>query len=137
MHLDDISLLQVIVSSNYNVSWKIFSRWSMQLLDESPLFATDDVSIEFHVSYTIIDWLTHNNARNEITLRFISFLNVICCTFCRLCRSLLFTAVRIAGFIVLNYLLIIFFCHLSIASSVTVLRYRSLSSGTDRLGSRS
>jgi len=65
---------QVIVSPNYDASSrKIFSRWSVQLLDESPLFGTDDVSIRSHVSCTIIDWLTHNNARDEITLRFISF----------------------------------------------------------------
>jgi len=47
----------------------------------SPLFGTDDLSIGSHVSGTFIDWLTHNNARDEITLRFILFLNVICCTF--------------------------------------------------------
>jgi len=82
MHLDDISLPQIIVSPNYDASSrKIFSRWSVQLLDESPLFGTD-VSIGSHVSCTIIDWLTHNNARDEITLQFILFLNVICCTFC-------------------------------------------------------
>jgi len=77
MHLDDISLTQVIVSPNYDVSSrKFFSRWSVQLLDESPLFDTDDVSIGSHVSCTIIDWLTHNNAR-KIILRFILFLNII------------------------------------------------------------
>jgi len=55
MHLNDIGLPQIIVSSNYDVpSREIFSRWSMQLLDESPLFGTDDVFIESHVSYTII-----------------------------------------------------------------------------------
>jgi len=47
----------------------------MQLLDESTLFGTDDIFIGSHVSYTIIDWLMHNNARDEITLRFISFFN--------------------------------------------------------------
>jgi len=103
-----------IVSSNNNVSsWKIFSRWSMQLLNELPLFGTDDISIGSHVSCTIIDWLTHNNARNEFTLRFISFLNVICCTFCRLCYSycrslsfiLSFIAVYIMVFVVHNAVL--------------------------------
>jgi len=44
----------------------------VQLLDESLLFGTD-VFIDSHVSYIIIDWLSHNNARDEITLRFISF----------------------------------------------------------------
>jgi len=56
MHLDDISLPQIIIFPNYDASSrKIFSRWSVQLLDESPLFGTDDVSIGSHVSYTIID----------------------------------------------------------------------------------
>jgi len=74
MNLYDIGLLQIIVSLNYNTSSrKIFSRWSVQLLDESPLFGTN-VSIGPHVSYTIIDWLMYNNTRDEITLRFISFL---------------------------------------------------------------
>jgi len=74
MHLDDISLPQVIVSPNYDASsWKIFSRWSVQLLDELPFLSTDDIFIGSHVSYTIIDWLMHNNARDKITLRFISF----------------------------------------------------------------
>jgi len=54
-----------------------------------------------HVSHTIIDWLTHNNARNEIALRFISFFS----RFCHLCHSyccflLSFVAVRIAVFVV-------------------------------------
>jgi len=74
MHLDDISLPQVIIFSNYNASSrKIFSRWSVQLFNESPLFGTDNIFIGSHVSYTIIDWLTHNNTRDKITLRFISF----------------------------------------------------------------
>jgi len=98
MHLNDIGLPQIIVSSNYDVSYrKIFSRWSVQLLDES-LFGNDDIFIVSHVSYTIIDWLMHNNARDEITLRFITFFN----RFCRLCRlychPLLFAVVRIAVF---------------------------------------
>jgi len=36
---------------------------------------------------TIIDWLTHNNARNEITLRFISFFKRYLLYVCHLCRS--------------------------------------------------
>jgi len=65
MHLNDIGLPQIIVSSNYDASSReIFSRWSVQLLDESPLFGT--VFTGFHVSYTIIDW--YNNARDEITV---------------------------------------------------------------------
>jgi len=55
MHLDDIGLPQIIVSSNYDVSSRgIFSHWSVQLLDESPLLGTDDVFIGSHISYTII-----------------------------------------------------------------------------------
>ncbi|KAL6253937.1 hypothetical protein P5V15_015782 [Pogonomyrmex californicus] len=35
-HLDDISLPQIVVSSNYDTSsWKISSGWSVQFLDES------------------------------------------------------------------------------------------------------
>ncbi|KAL6420399.1 hypothetical protein ACFW04_014526 [Cataglyphis niger] len=35
-HLDDVSLLQVIITSHYDTSsGKIFSRWSIQFLDES------------------------------------------------------------------------------------------------------
>jgi len=137
MHLDDISLPQVIVSSNYDASsWKIFFCWSMQFLDKSSPFDTDDVSIESHVSHTIIDWLTHNNAHNGITLQFVSFLNVICSLFYRLCRlycrSLLFilsfVAVRIASFF--NRFLIVYHFFLSSFNS------RSLSSGTDRLDSQ-
>jgi len=67
-------LPQVIVSPNYDASSrKIFSRWNVQLLDESPLFDTDDVSIGSHILCTIIDWLSHNNVRDEITVWFISF----------------------------------------------------------------
>jgi len=138
MHLNEIGLLQ-IVFLNYDVSsQKIFSRWSVQLFDESPLFGTDDVFIGSHVSYTIIDWLMHNNARDEIKLRFISFFSCFCRSYCRslsfMAFVLSFTAIRIAVFvvciavlycslpfvllffIVFNRLLaIIFFCHLSIA----------------------
>jgi len=69
MHLNDIGLPQIIVSSNYDVSSReIFSRWSVQLLDELPLFGTDDIFIGSHVSFTIIGWLMYNNACNKITL---------------------------------------------------------------------
>jgi len=47
-----------------------FSR-NVQLFDESPSLDADNIFIGSHVSHTIIDWLTHNNARNEIILRFI------------------------------------------------------------------
>jgi len=91
MHLNGIGLPQIIVSSKYNVSsWKIFSRWSVQLLDESPLFGTDDVFIGLvlpHVSYTIIDWLMHNNARYEITT--ICFIFKRYLLFCRLLSFIL------------------------------------------------
>jgi len=48
--------------------WKISFRWSMQLLNELPPLDNNDIFIGSHVSHTIIDWLTHNKARNEITL---------------------------------------------------------------------
>jgi len=166
MHLDDISLPQVIVSPNYDASsWKIFSRWSGQLLDKSPLFSTDDVFIESHVSYTIIHWLTHNNMRDKITLWFISFfLNIICCTFCRLCRSYCRSLSYIMSFILLFFAVHIvvrccsyccFFCRLCRSYAVLLpfllpflsffnrslfflssFNSHSLSSDTDRLDSR-
>jgi len=75
MHLDDISLSQVIVSPKYDASSrKIYSRWSVQLLDETPFLGTDNVSIGSHFVHNY--WLSRNNARDEITLRFISFLTV-------------------------------------------------------------
>jgi len=37
---------------------KLFHVEVYNLLDESPLFGTDDVSIGSHVLYRIIDWLT-------------------------------------------------------------------------------
>jgi len=117
MHLDGIGLPQIIVSSNYDVpSRKIFSRWSVQLLDESPLFGTDDVSIGSHVSCTIIDWLTHNNARDDITLQFISFFKPF-----------------------LSFVLpfLSFFNRFSYHFFLSSFNSRSLSSGTDRLDSRS
>jgi len=100
MHLDDIDLPQIIVSSKYDLSSrKIFSRWSVQLLDELPLLALTMFFIGSHISYTIINWLMHNNACDEIRLRFISFFShrsflsfmsfvmlffeVRCCSYCR------------------------------------------------------
>jgi len=152
MHLNDIGLPQIIVSSNYDVSSrKIFSRWSVKLLDELPLFDTDDVFIGSHVLYTIIDWLMHNNARDEI-IQFISFfLNVICCAFYRLCRSYR----RSLSFKL--YCLFIYFCCLCRLHCRSLLLFvlsflsflivslsflssfnsRSSSSGTDRLDNRS
>jgi len=74
MHLDNVSLPQIVVSPNYDASSrKIFFRWSVQLLDESPLLGTDDVSIGSRVSHTIIDSSTYNNARNEITTIYFIF----------------------------------------------------------------
>jgi len=92
MHLNDIGLPQFIVFSIYDVSSREISfRWSVQVLNESPFFDTDDVFIGSHVSYTIIDWLMYNNARDEITLRnLFNFLNVTYCTFCRLPSFVLF-----------------------------------------------
>jgi len=67
MHLNDIGLPQVIVSSNYDVSSrKIFSHLSMQFLDELSPLGIDDIfkPIGFvHVSHSdiIINRLTMVN----------------------------------------------------------------------------
>jgi len=63
MHFNDIGLPQIIVSWNYDVSFrKIFSLRSMQFLDESSPLGTDDIFMPIglaHVSYSdaIIDRL--------------------------------------------------------------------------------
>jgi len=86
MHLNDIGLPQIIVSSNYDVSSrKIFSRWSVQLLDESPLFGTDDVFIGSHVRLQLsISWYIIMRA---IKLHYDLF--HFCHSFCRFYRFLI------------------------------------------------
>jgi len=51
MHLDNVGLAPIVISLNYDASlWKISSRWSVQFLDESLPFCTDNVSIKSHPS---------------------------------------------------------------------------------------
>jgi len=160
MHLNNINLSQVIVSPNYDASsQKIFSCWSVQLL-ESPLLSTDDVFIGSHVSYKIIDWLMHNNTRDEITLRFISFfqpflsfMSFVLPFFYRLChlycRSLLFILSFVLPFFIV-YIVhnAVLCCSLPFILPFFIIFYsfvyhfflsfnsHSLSFGTDRLNSR-
>jgi len=52
MHLDNISLPQVIVSSNYDVfSWKISSRWSVQFLHQLLFFGSFLLFRHIHSQY--------------------------------------------------------------------------------------
>jgi len=130
MHFDDQLAISCRILELYDTSsWKISSRWSVQLLDESSPLGTGDVSIGSHVSCTIIDWLTHYNARDKITLRFISFSLFVICYVVFVFLSfmsfvlpffIVFYVVCIAVFccslsFFFNRLLIIFFCHFSIA----------------------
>jgi len=97
----------------------MFSRWNVQLF-ELPFFGTDNVSVGSHVSYTIIDWLMHNDARDKITLRFISF------SFKRyLLYILLFMSFILPFFIVYVVRILVFLSFMSFVLPFFAVRCRS------------
>jgi len=108
---------------------KIFSRWNVQLIDESSLFGTDDVSIESHVSQLLIGYRIITHAMKLHYDLFFFFKRYLLYVLSFMSFVLPFFAVRcrLPLFIVFNRLFIIFF--------LSSFNSRSLSS--DQLDSRS